>query len=464
MSENKKNIEWIYDITSLIRKKIKKEYDTTSKKDGLFLQYFRKPCQFVKIDVKEINTTFLFLFNDNNNDDKKTTYNNVDDINDLFNYIENNIFNTLPKKLSIKIAYYLDKILADGDLDDVKDNFFSYLLVPYPEIDVCVLFYSTQYINKKPDIVLDDWINTVKKSIENIEAEDIDKGTVIGVSWYPPILLNEINISFKGNKGFSHKYKGYPIFITDLGHLWIKVSDKPWDYLSDKQKIALDIFNEIITVANIYDIKGMKIKSDELCFGIIDNNTNNILSVMYSLDSSRHSMIYQFQDESRWYVHAYEKDVPEIPIKKLVKIFKIAESVSTNKRINTYLQLYLDICSHYYVKENVPTFLFGWIFIEKYITEIWELMLQDKNLNRNRYDKLTGIFWGMDDILETLNLMKIMSNSRYQAIMTIKKARNKLLHDEVQPDISIINSELELIKELVKNILDEHLQNTHTTT
>lgn len=273
-------------------------------------------------------------------------------------------------------------------------------------------------------------------------------------------MFKEINTSFKPIQTISYVYKGYNIFINDLGYLWIKVSDKQWDYMSDNQKIALDILNEIISVANVYDIKGIIVKKDDLCYGSIDNDTNNMHSMMYTLDSSRHSMIYQIQNESRWYLHAHERDTQEISISNLETIINLAENISKNKRINTYLKLYLDTYTHYNFQEYVPTFLFGWIFIEKYVDEIWVSMLKNKSLIKNRYEKLTGIMWSADYILETLNLLNVISMSRYQTIMSIKRARNKLLHDEVNPSITVINSEIELLKEIMTDIIDEYLLNT----
>lgn len=157
MDEKKKDIQWIFDITSMIRSKIKLETISLPKNRDLFMQYFKEPCQFVNININSLKLSFLFLINDAAIHDKHIICENVEDINELLYFIEMNVFPKLPKKLSVIVAYYVYNIIDENKLDDVEKYYFSYVLFPH-EMDACLLIFTKKYMEISPEKALSEWI------------------------------------------------------------------------------------------------------------------------------------------------------------------------------------------------------------------------------------------------------------------------------------------------------------------
>ncbi|MCK4796464.1 MAG: hypothetical protein KAT05_03740, partial [Spirochaetes bacterium] len=90
----------------------------------------------------------------------------------------------------------------------------------------------------------------------------------------------------------------------------------------------------------------------------------------------------------------------KISIDELHKALKDAELYLKNEQLSFYIPLLLESNTHFVEFEYTQSFYMSWVVIETYLTRKWKAILEDKNIPKKRFDKLTNpSMWSIDYII-----------------------------------------------------------------
>jgi hypothetical protein len=314
----------------------------------------------------------------------------------------------------------------------------------------------TDCLSRKPNKVVANWIKESKnverqRSLTDLKNKGVKIGTAIGGLWHPPIVFEGSPVLLSKSKIAEFSYKGRKVLLYNNGTIAVVVSKRRWNYFETQRKITIEILNEIIGTANLYDIRGISFTKDDLISYDVRFDTMQIGSSMYSIDFTPRSLIAQTH-RSDFGPHSH-RSLMTVSKEKMLEIIAVARRATSNPTIKSYISTYLDAATHYYLSEYRASFLLGWILIEKYIDDVWGEMLKDKKVDNKRHKKLTGILWSADDIIECLNLVGRFTKERYAELMRMKKLRNEILHSDKPVD----SKDSELALDLCKKVILENI-------
>ncbi len=112
----------------------------------------------------------------------------------------------------------------------------------------------------------------------------------------------------------------------------------------------------------------------------------------------------------------------------IIDILNRADRITKDNEIKKSLPFLLESYTHLQSSEYPQCFVMGWTVVERYIASIWDKFLKEKSVSSRRRDKLQGLLWTTDDILESLNLAGEIDTQDYSNIMSLKDKRNKIIH------------------------------------
>jgi hypothetical protein len=444
---------WLKNLISVGRKKFKEieHLSTLPHGNQILLSKFSKPSHIIGLHVIDLDLVIVFILQSEGQKNDVITFYEVKDITQALSKIEEDVLSKLreKKKIALSIVH---------DINELFRNISSRARarqVSWRSIEIgIILKFSSKCLSLNPENVLEEWLKTRELVEERRELVTTGKATLFGYLWMPPITISDSIASFSTTYVIDRVYKGIRMLVDDLGYFWLVISDKPWDYPKDKQNQAIGILNEIMAVANLHGFKATSVTLDSLNYGLFDQKTEDIVSQMWAFTTGRGGLISRILSHSKLEFHSNPRKIQEISKSDLESIIMNSEKMTINTIMRSYLMVFLDSCTHYYNEEYVPSFLLGWMLIEKYVDEVWESFLTDSSISKKRREKLTGPFWTADDKIESLNLMEKIKTERYKKIMKFKQTRNKILHEGLTPNQfpSLVKDQLDLIREIINEI------------
>lgn len=250
-----------------------------------------------------------------------------------------------------------------------------------------------------------------------------------GTYFYPPIWIGEIpKRSFKEKaqrqffpkprEHFTAKYKGFLTIIQQDGLLAI---------VNESKIEALDMLNEIMSVALVLGLSCFAIREPEVGEIKIDGETMAIKGSTMSLVSDRTRQVNQFGEPS--YMSMMMPTTFLLSKEDILDLLNRAGRITRDVEIKKSLLFLLESYTHLLSSEYPQCFVMGWTVVERYIASIWDAFLKDKSITGKRRQKLRqGMVWTTDDIVESLNLAEAIDSQSYSSLMSLKDKRNKILH------------------------------------
>jgi len=422
------------------------------------LQSFAKPCQIIAIIIKGQQRLLLLVTHDDKRPDQEIDLyyaKNFDQFQSIFDHkiLVKDYFQTAA---GIAVSY----VAFIGDIQPFLVGERKRTEIPWirfiREGRDDFLLILTDCLSRKPNKVVANWIKESKnverqRSLTDLKNKGVKIGTAIGGLWHPPIVFEGSPVLLSKSKIAEFSYKGRKVLLYNNGTIAVVVSKRRWNYFETQRKITIEILNEIIGTANLYDIRGISFTKDDLISYDVRFDTMQIGSSMYSIDFTPRSLIAQTH-RSDFGPHSH-RSLMTVSKEKMLEIIAVARRATSNPTIKSYISTYLDAATHYYLSEYRASFLLGWILIEKYIDDVWGEMLKDKKVDNKRHKKLTGILWSADDIIECLNLVGRFTKERYAELMRMKKLRNEILHSDKPVD----SKDSELALDLCKKVILENI-------
>lgn len=276
-----------------------------------------------------------------------------------------------------------------------------------------------------------------------------------GVHFFPPVVIGEkpkptihhtlygLDASIRFNeKAFDYVIDNKTIIVEKGGYIFVETKTK------DE---ALKILNLIMALGNL---------QGELLFAVRELDVSNVnfdrekltLTEKQWHSQTIRSMLFEY---TRPIDHYMGYPIKEISKEKLLLIIKQAFEVLKNEKLTENLRLYSEAFTHLKNSEYAQSFIMSWSIVERHYSDIWRRLLDNKDLENDRFSKLTNTAqWSIDYILESLNLMEQINDNEYDLLMELKRKRNKFYHSGK----SVSKEDAERCLDFIVTILDEKLK------
>ena len=450
---------FVRDFISLARK--------TKESDEFPFAFLRSPCQVTALFIKSQNLLFLIAKHEPELKDLEVT-----------NYVVDSIFDAramLDKKVLadpywrnqstlVEVAGQFGLFLSGESIRMVSDipARFSARLIGFKAerkvYDGCMLFSIDKKKETPKDLVF-RVIGQIKRRLQEIrKSEEREETTsyLLSAFWYPPFVFEAEPVTLTSRFVIDTPYKNHRVMFDNKSFISVISPMKP--PLKDFLPKALEIFNEIIGVANLYNIDGTAISPDEVVIFEFSKDLKQQYGVSFRHTPTIRSVVFEEYYKDPPSVYRFDQFCPFKYLKKstVVEVIKKAEVITQNTEIKNYVPLFLDAKTHFLIHQHKTAFLLGWLVVEKYVDSLWAETLSNRGISGKRYNKLAkSIFWTIDDELEALNLIGQISNQRYSQISRLKGIRNAVIHRErkVQPKEAeeCIKLTTDVVRELIRS-------------
>ncbi|HII01673.1 TPA: hypothetical protein HA351_08520 [Methanosarcinaceae archaeon] len=279
----------------------------------------------------------------------------------------------------------------------------------------------------------------------NVVKEEREYPEIIGTYYYPTIRIgDQLELSFKEKLINSI---GSPIYLPKIdseftldgkfgffdtfGFIGIETKSK---------KEAIDLLNTIFGVSLIFGFESLSVRESELVCMKMNSELKSLGGfTWYSSDSKR---------PTPYTSHSSRKTA--IPLESMRKILDIAEIVTYDRDLNDSLLFLLESYTHLHDYEYSSSFIFSWFIVEKYISQLFEDMLSEKEVSNKRREKYENHDkWSSDTKIEVLNFCGKISHKKYPLIAKYNKMRNNFVHQGRKIDEKESKSLFELSKRII---------------
>jgi hypothetical protein len=277
-------------------------------------------------------------------------------------------------------------------------------------------------------------INDIKQRVEiakskpenvQMEAQPKPKLKGYGTHFYPPIWIGEIP-----ERTFRQKVSGQlyppPSKILDFnfnGRTLVINSDGFIGVEAENKGGALRILNTIFGIAFMSGIDCLSARELELAEIEIVPDSLTISATTWQISSLRSLLMEWLRPDSLFYLR---KEVSKEVIEKILNKAKI---VAKNEKLAELVTFLIEGYTHYSNSEYSQSFIINWLIVERYLSELWGEFIKERQVNGDRKSKLKNpIQWGIDHILETLNLTGKLNDETYKLLIDLKNKRNRFVH------------------------------------
>lgn len=370
----------------------------------------------------------------------------------------------LQNDFCVKLAGQLSRILRTPQPSVKMPHWLSCYLMRVkekPEITDALLSFSLDFDNTSVEALLEEEgflrkKGPVKEEEKKEKARADEKNNVlVGAMWYPPFIYEDEVLGLREKFIFESTYKDYKIYFNNQSLIFLNSPlKKPGESFL---KEAAQLLNEIIAVAQIFEIEGSTVSIRDVMTFEYDEKFEKLISRSFDQSASVRSLIIEdVQKKQSIYEFSEHFDFRRYKKTLFNEILRSAEKITKNKSVTDYLLSFLDAKTHFLIEQYKTSFLLAWIVLEKYIDGVWEETLVSQKISDKRREKLArSSLWTADDKLEALNLMGLFVNERYNEVIRLKKMRNDIVHEgrnvTKQEAEECLRFSLGIIKEVVRN-------------
>lgn len=221
------------------------------------------------------------------------------------------------------------------------------------------------------------------------------------------------------NKSFDLDIDGHVVIVNRDGYVFIE---------TNRKEQALKILNLIMAVGTLSLTPMFAVREQDLSIASYDKN-RTIVSKQWNPQTLRS----QLHKTSSMFDFSLNDDRFEMTKEELVDVIQSAFEVMENNDLANDLKLFVEALTYNHSTEYSQSFVMSWSIIERYYSNLWENMLNEKKLDKKRLDKLLDSNrWSIDYRLEILNLFEKINEHDYKLIMELKRKRNNFYHGREQ--------------------------------
>ena len=284
---------------------------------------------------------------------------------------------------------------------------------------------------------------------KNVRTKENEKLKIIGAYYYPTIRIGDnLELSFQEKLNNSI---GSPMYIPQIdyefrlnGHFGFFDSFGYIGIQTNSEKEATKILNTIFGVSLILGFDSLSVRESELSSTDMNSESKSLGGFSWRISDTKRPSPYS----------SYGLRKTAIPIDSMREIIDIAEKVLRNDTLNDSILFLLESYTHLRDSEYSPSFIFSWFIIEKQISQLFDEMLSEKDVSKNRQKKYENHGkWSSDTKIEVLNFCGKITNEDYKHISKYNKMRNDFVHQNNKIDKDESIKLFELSKQIVKDQL-----------
>jgi hypothetical protein len=465
---------WLTNFVNKFREEYEK-LDELEKSKIYYTINYSTPCQIEVFWInKPVEYQMIIFTHDATRKDMEIIINGPYESNEFLDNVESIIreprwMKTIPADSysPFRDAESCSDILADllnNFFDLIKDGIFSKIekerlrFVAFPYEGWCNFFVGNvgklDY-NRMVDEPIKKLKLRAKSPDEKCPACDETLLTGYGTFIYPPIWVGE-----KPRRTFKERVWGtglfkFPSRKFDLVFNDAKVlvsSDGFIVILTKEEKDAINILNTIFGAALISGIKCFVARELEISKVQIDPESLGIWIMQIP-----RSPLMKYRDISE--TKFMFSIISEIPEERIKDVIQKAEKLYRDKNLMEQLIFLLEGHTRYENSEYSQSFIMNWLIIERDLSEIWKIFLNEKNMEKERKKKFTNpdYLGQTDTMIEILNLNKKIDDKKYEQLIRLKGKRNRFIHSGEQIDKGtseeLLNLAFNIVKDKVNNFL-----------
>lgn len=282
---------------------------------------------------------------------------------------------------------------------------------------------------------------------KNVRIKENKKLKIIGAYYYPTIRIGD-NLELSFQEKLTNSI-GSPIYFPQIDHEF-KLNGKFGFFDSfgfigiqtDSEKEATQILNTIFGISLLLGFDSLSVRESELSSAKMNSESKSLGGFSWQNSDTKRPSPYSS--------HGLRKTA--IPTDSMKEIIDITEKVLRNDTLNDSILFLLESYTHLHDSEYSPSFIFSWFIIEKRISQLFDEMLSEKKVSKNRKKKFENHEkWSSDTKIEVLNFCGKITNEEHQYISKYNKMRNKLVHQNNKLGKNESNELFEFSKQIVKD-------------
>lgn len=282
---------------------------------------------------------------------------------------------------------------------------------------------------------------------KNVKTNENENLKIIGAYYYPTIRIGD-NLELSFQEKLTNSI-GSPIYFPQIdskfnlnGIFGFFDSFGFIGIQTNSEKKATQILNTIFGVSLILGFDSLSVRESELSYAKMNSKSKSIGGFSWQNSDTKRPNPYSS--------HGLRKTA--IPIDSMKEIIDITENVLRNDTLNDSILFLLESYTHLHDSEYSPSFIFSWFIIEKRISQLFDEMLSEKDVTRERKNKFEnhGI-WSSDTKIEVLNFCGKITDEEHKPISKYNKMRNKFVHQNNRIDKDESIKLFELSKQIVKD-------------
>lgn len=259
-----------------------------------------------------------------------------------------------------------------------------------------------------------------------LNAVSVQRKRLIGAYYYPGVRIgNNLELSFK-EKLYSPNILNFPkcdfvfsannrkVYCDTFGLVMIPSND---------ENEAIKFLNTIFGMSLLLGYDSTSLRKNELVCTKIDHDT------------------FKEGDQFggfRWTTSTTKRYVPTrfggqrniaISIEKMQQIVNMVEKRYSDEIFQQSMLYLLESNTHFTNAEYSQSAFFSWLIIEQYISRIFDGMIKEKSVSKDRKNYLKNpSIWSTANKLEALNFANRIDDTDYQFLRDFNEKRNKFVH------------------------------------
>ena len=220
---------------------------------------------------------------------------------------------------------------------------------------------------------------------------------------------------------------------------------------SDKKEEALKILNLIMALGTIFLTPMFAVREQDVSTAGYGEN-RSVSSKQWNPQTIRS----QLHEHSSMFDFSLNHDRFEITKEQITNLIHDVFEIMEDGDLANDLKIFIEAFTYNRSTEYAQSFVMSWSIIERYYSSMWEKILNEKQFDKKRLDKLLNQ-WSIDYVLESLNIIEKINNEDYKLLMELKKKRNGFYHGK---DKQISKEDagkcLNLVRKIISKKLDTH--------
>ena len=276
-------------------------------------------------------------------------------------------------------------------------------------------------------------------------------GYGFGVHMFPPVIIGKpvkptIRQLLEGvrtdttifNKAFDLKIENKRVIVNRDGYIFIE---------TPKKEEALNVLNTIMALSTLLGNPLFAVREQDISTASYNENFQ-LTSKQWNSQTIRSRL----HDHSSIHDLSLNHERTEILQDWLTPIIKESFTIMKNRKLSEDLKFFVEAFTHNHNTEYSQSFVMSWSVIERYFLRLWKNVVSKKKLDKKRSKKLKS--WKIDQIMETMDLSKIINEEDFKILMELKNERNQFYHGGHQ--ISRENSAkcLNFVRKIINKKLD----------